>query len=179
MPARTGIAARDARRSRWLRIIRRAAIFSLLWLLLEGGDPAGWVIGLPAVAAATLSSLRLWSGPAASPWGLVRFAPWFIRQSIDGAIDVASRALRPAMPLHPGVVTFRLRLPSGASRVALANVISMLPGTLSADLRADRLTIHALDTEQDLSAMLRDLEPRIADIFKVELAGRPRAEAAS
>lgn len=179
MPARTGIAAREARHSRWLRIVRRGALFGLLWLLLEGGSPAGWVIGAPAVATATLLSLRLWSGPPASLWGLVRFAPWFIRESIAGAVDVASRAMRPTMPLHPGVATVRLRLPSGASRVALANVISMLPGTLSADLEADRLTIHALDTRQDLRAMVRDLEPRIARIFLVGLADRPRAEAGS
>lgn len=175
MPARTGITAREVRRSRWLRVIRRGALFSLLWLLLEGGTPAGWVIGAPAVAAATLLSLRLWSGPPASLWGLVQFLPWFIRESLAGAVDVASRALRPAMPLYPGVATFRLRLPSGASRVALANVVSMLPGTLSADLEADRLTIHALDARQDLQAMVRDLEPRIAGIFRVELTARPGA----
>lgn len=179
MPARTGIAARDKRHSRWLRVTRRGALFSLLWLLLEGGTPAGWVIGAPAVAAATLMSLRLWPGPAVSPWGLVRFSPWFLRESIAGAVDVASRAFRPAMPLHPGIATFRLRLPSDASRIALANVVSMLPGTLSADLESDRLTIHALDTQQDLSAMVRDLEPRIAGIFNVDLAAHPRTEAES
>jgi multicomponent Na+:H+ antiporter subunit E len=179
MPAGTGIAVRDVRHSRWLRVIRRGALFSLLWLLLAGGTPAGWVIGVPAVATATLLSLRLWSGPTASLPNLVRFSPWFIRESIAGAVDVASRALRPSMPLHPGVVTVRLRLPSGASRVALANVVSMLPGTLSAGLESDRLTIHALDARQDLGAMVRDLEPRIAGIFNVDLAARPRTEAAS
>jgi len=177
MPAGTGIVAQDARLHRRLRIVRRAIVFSLLWMFLAGGDAGSWMIGAPAVAAATLLSLRLWSGPAASLWALARFAPWFFRQSLDGAIDVAMRALHPAMPLYPGLVTFRLRLPSGASRVALANVISMLPGTLSADLKADRLTVHALDARQDLYAMLVELEPRIAGIFNVELAPRPAAEA--
>jgi multicomponent Na+:H+ antiporter subunit E len=53
--------------------------------------------------------------------------------------------------------------------VALANVISMLPGTLSADLDEDGVVVHALDTRQDLHAMVRDLEPRIAAVFSVRL----------
>jgi multicomponent Na+:H+ antiporter subunit E len=73
------------------------------------------------------------------------------------------------MPLHPGVVRHRLRLPPGASRVTLANVVSMLAGTLSADLEDDELVIHALDARNDLHAMVLDLEPRIAALFGLEL----------
>lgn len=160
----------------WLRLTTRGVGFSLLWVVLEGGHAASWIVGAPVVALASLLSLRLWPDPAISLRGLARFMPWFLRQSMAGAVDVAKRALQPAMPLHPGIVTVRLRLPPGAARVALANVISMLPGTLSADLEADRLTIHALDTGQDLQSMLVDLEPRIAGIFNIELATCPDAE---
>jgi len=178
VPAGAVIAARGTRPPLWLRVTRRGIVFGLLWLLLlEDGAAASWIVGGPAVAAATLLSLRLRPGPPVSLIGLARFLPWFIRQSLSGAIDVASRALRPAMPLYPGLVTVQLRLPPGAPRVALANVISMLPGTLSADLQADRLTIHALDARQDSRAMLRDLEPRIAGIFNIELVSRSAAEA--
>ncbi len=161
--------------SRWLSGIRRAALFSLLWLLLSGGSADGWIIGAPAVAASTALSLRLWPGALLSVGGLVRFLPWFARQSVAGAVDVAIRALRPDMPLFPGVIRHDLRLPAGASRVALANVISMLPGTLSADLEDDRLVVHALDARQDLHAMVRDLEPRIAAVFNVTLEARREA----
>ncbi|MEJ2602981.1 MAG: Na+/H+ antiporter subunit E, partial [Gammaproteobacteria bacterium] len=100
---------------------------------------------------------------------LLLFLPWFIHQSLAGAVDVAIRALRPAMPLAPGVIHYDLRLPAGASRVAVANVISMLPGTLSADLDGEHLVVHALDSDQDLEAMVRDLEPRIAGVFGLRL----------
>jgi multicomponent Na+:H+ antiporter subunit E len=83
---------------------------------------------------------------------------------------VALRALRPSMPLHPGLVRHRLRLPPGAPRVAIANVITMLPGTLSADLDGSDVVIHALDTRHDLHEMVLDLEPRIAAVFGASLA---------
>lgn len=154
-----------------LAVLRRLAVFSLLWVLLSGGEAASWIIGAPMVLAATCISLALWRGPPLSLFHLLLFAPWFVRQSLAGAVDVAIRALRPALPLAPGIIRYTVRLPEGASRVALANVISMLPGTLSADLDENRLVIHALDAEQDLEAMVRDLEPRIAGVFSVALPG--------
>ena len=45
----------------------------------------------------------------------------------------------------------------------------MLAGTLSADLVDDELVIHTLDTGRDMHAMVRDLEPRIAALFSLEL----------
>lgn len=169
MPERPSPAVRIAGGNRWLRGARRAAFFCLLWVLLGGGSAASWTVGAPAVAAATLLSLRLWQGPLLSLTGLLRFLPWFARQSLAGAVDVAVRALHPDMPLYPGTVRHELRLPEGASRIALANVISMLPGTLSADLEGNRLTVHALDARQDLHRMVADLEPRIAAVFTVPL----------
>jgi multicomponent Na+:H+ antiporter subunit E len=119
--------------------------------------------------------LIAWRSLAVSPapplrWGpLLRFVPFFARQSLAGAIDVASRALRPRMPLRPGLVRVPLRLPAGAPRVALANVISLLPGTLSANLRAEHVLIHALDPEPELPDRVRDLEARIGAIFGLAL----------
>lgn len=169
MPRSPAPATSDTSDRGWRRGVRRVLAFSLLWLVLTEGDTGSWLVGAPMVAAATWLSFRLWPGPAISLWGLARFTPWFARQSSAGAVDVALRALRPSMPLCPGLVTQRLRLPEGSSRVALANVISMLPGTLSADLEQDRLTVHALDTRQDHQAMILDLEPRIAAVFGVDL----------
>lgn len=169
MPERRSPAMRLAGGNRWLRGTRRIVFFCLLWTLLSGGAAASWTVGAPAVLAATLISLRLWRGPPLSLYGLIRFLPWFAHQSLAGAIDVAVRALRPAMPLSPGMIRHALRLPAGAPRIALANVISMLPGTLSADLDGAELTVHALDARQDLHGMVTDLEPRIAAVFAVPL----------
>lgn len=149
--------------------LRRLALFAILWWVLTGGASGSWLLGVPLVLAGTALSLALWV-PRPIRWlNLLRFLPFFAHQSLAGALDVARRAFRPSLPLQPGLVRHRLRLPPGAPRVALANVISMLPGTLSADLDGAEVVVHALDTKQDLHAMVRDLEPRIAAIFGLEI----------
>ena len=153
-------------------------LFALLWWVLTGGNAGSWLIGAPAVLAGVWLSRSTWTRQPPSFLRLAQFAPWFAFQSVAGAIDVAMRALQPALPLHPGLVRHRLRLPEGPSRVVLANVVSMLPGTLSADLDGDQLVIHALDRHQDPGAMVEDLEARIAAVFAVDLQSPQRPEAA-
>jgi multicomponent Na+:H+ antiporter subunit E len=158
----------------WRVGLRRVVFFAAIWWVLTGGPAGSWLLGAPAVLLAAWISLKLWSSPPLSLIGIARFLPYFAHQSLAGATDVALRALRPRMPLSPGLVRHRVRVPAGACRVTLANVISMLPGTLSADLVGDELVIHALDTGQDLHEMVIDLEPRIAAIFGLSLAPIPR-----
>lgn len=164
-------------RQRWRGWVRPILAFSLLWLVLAESSVSSWFIGAPAIlCGAWLVRAGEWR-TAVSLQGLCRFVPWFIYRSVAGAVDVAARALRPAMPLHPGLVKCRLRLPEGAPRVALAQVVGMLPGTLSADLEGRRLVVHALDTKQDIAAMVDELEMRIATLFDVRLES-PRSPGA-
>lgn len=171
-------AARAAALTGWQGWVRRLLLFGVLWWILTGGAPDSWLIGIPVIVLAAWLSLALWSTFPLSLVGVLRFAPWFAVQSVAGATDVALRAMRPRMPLYPGIVRHRLRLPRGASRVTLANVVSMLPGTLSADLEDDELVIHALDTRKDLHQMVLDLEPRIAGVFGLQLDEPAGEEAA-
>ncbi len=179
MPAHTPSAQRTADHPAWRGWLRRIVAFAVLWWILTGGAADSWWIGAPIVLLAAWLSLVLWASPPLSLSGMARFIPFFAYQSLAGATDVAIRVLQPRMPLHPGVLRQRLQLPPGACRVALANVVSMLPGTLSADLEGDQLVIHALDMRKDLRAMVHDLEPRIAAVFSVELADQGATEASS
>lgn len=158
-------ARRPAPAPGWLAWLRRLVLFTVLWWVLSGGDAGGWMIGAPFVVLASWLSLQLWTRYRLSPLGIARFLPWFAMQSLAGASDVARRAFDPRMPLLPGLVRHRLRLPEGVCRVSLANIVTMLPGTLSADLVDDELVIHTLDTSRDMHAMVEDLEPRIAGVF--------------
>jgi multisubunit Na+/H+ antiporter MnhE subunit len=53
----------------------------------------------------------------------------------------------------------------------MADAISLLPGTLSADLAGGRLTIHVLDRNMPVHAELEALEARVAAMLE---AGVPR-----
>jgi multicomponent Na+:H+ antiporter subunit E len=160
---------------RWLLLRRgpwRAAAFAVLWWVLAAGDVGSWVIGVPVSLGAAAVSLslaphKLWR------WrliGMARFIPFFLRESLRGSIDVAIRALHPRLPLAPEVVHYRLRLPDDFARVFLANTVSLLPGSLSADLQHDRLSVHVLDRSLPVEATLRSLERRVAGLFGVDQA---------
>lgn len=151
--------------------IRRAAVhfllLGLLWWVLAQGDADSWVIGLPTVLFATFVSLRF---SAASAWswrwyGSLRFLPLFSYSSLKGGVDVASRAFRPTLPLAPELMDYSLRLREGTPRVFFANVVSLLPGTLSADIRGDTLVVHVLDRNLPMLEQLRGIEVAVARLF--------------
>lgn len=150
----------------------RSAGFAALWTVLNQGDINSWQLGAPTVLLALLVSFavlppRRWSF---HPLGALRFAFYFLQKSLISSIDVASRVMRPQMPLKPGMVKYALRLPPGIGRVIMSNVTSLLPGTLGVDLRGDVLVVNALDVDAAVDAELRQLEERIADLVGVSLA---------
>lgn len=146
-----------------------------LWWIVSEGRTASWGVGAPVVllasltAAAVLPAPRGWIRPAALP----RFLLFFAHQSIRGGVDVARRVLSPSMRLAPGFLTHRTFLPEGAPRVLLADVLSLLPGTVTVDLEGDRLSIHALEAGPTSLRELRAVEDRIAALFGLV---RPPAE---
>lgn len=158
----------------WLAVVRRALMFAVLWGVCTQGEVSSWVIGGPTIVIATLASVVLLP-PVAWRWrlsGLVRFVPYFLVRSVLGSVDVARRALHPHLPLAPLLVEYPLRLQDGLARVFLVNTVSLLPGTLAAELHAQHLTVHALDgSVAGVSADLKVLEQRVADLFGTELSG--------
>jgi multicomponent Na+:H+ antiporter subunit E len=157
----------------WRRV-PQAVLVALLglgaWTALTGGEPASLVVGLPAVALATAASLRAEAAPPGNPSALVRFVPFFLREILASAWYVAARVFRRRLDLDPGLVTYRLRLEGQPARAAFMNAVTLTPGTLSADLRGDRLDVHALDRRGDPRASLAALEARIARLFDQPLA---------
>jgi multicomponent Na+:H+ antiporter subunit E len=149
----------------------RTLLFAGLWLVIAGADPAAWLIGVPAVAAATWASLRLEpdSGLRLSPAGALRFSRIFLWESLRGGLDVARRTLGRRLDIRTGFVTHRNRLPAGRSRLLFVNCVSLLPGTLAADLRDDFLLVHLLDTGTDAARELARLEDAVAGLFGIAL----------
>jgi multicomponent Na+:H+ antiporter subunit E len=73
--------------------------------------------------------------------------------------------MRPRLRIAPGIGTYELRLTGVNARVFFLDSVSLLPGTLSADLRGARLYVHALDINDDIEAALRPLEEQVAVLF--------------
>lgn len=132
--------------------------FFALWLMLAGTKAGDLPVGVIAAVAATWCSLML-APPGrwrVSVVGVARLALRFPVQSVLAGVDVAWRALHPALPLRPGFVAFPSRLPLGTRRIAFGTLTSLLPGTLPLgpdESGAER--IHCLDTRVDVVGQLR------------------------
>jgi multicomponent Na+:H+ antiporter subunit E len=148
-------------------VARRTLLFGLLWALLGSGESQSWIMGVPAIIFAVAISIK--QAPSRSwrwrPLALLRFVPFFVLESLRGGWDVSQRVLRPSLPINPAIVLYTTHLPAGVPRMLLLNVTSLLPGTLSADLRDDCLTLHVLDNQLPLTAEIKSLEDRIAALF--------------
>ena len=137
--------------------IVRLGGFLVFWVIIAGTEPVDLLFGAPAALIVTWASLQL------LPPGtrrlrvvaLARLVPRFLYQSIGAGVDVAWRALDPRLPLQPGFVTYRPRLPPGAALSAFCTVTSLLPGTLpSGTDESGRLMIHCLDKDQPIANQL-------------------------
>lgn len=152
-------------RNAWLR----AVLFGLMWWILTNGAMDSWLIGIPVVLLATLVSVVLLPPSSWSLPGLVRFIPFFLWRSLYGGVDVARRALHPALPISPRLFNHSWRLPPGLPRVLMANTVSLLPGTLSAELDEHQLRVHVLDQTGTFAKDLTLIEARVAGLFGLKL----------
>ncbi len=152
----------------------RLVVFAFAWGLFTGWEAASWVVGVPAVCVAAWLSVALrppgWV--RLSVWGLIRLFPYFVWQSIRAGGDVAVRALRGPAAIDPIVRRVPARLPDTIARVMVANVTTLLPGTLAVDVEGDDYVIHALNgPDEAVVRDVRDVEARVAPVFGQALGG--------
>jgi multicomponent Na+:H+ antiporter subunit E len=146
--------------------------FVAFWLLLTNGDLASLVIGLPAIAGAVFIVLKFRrdNHTALSLPGILRFIPYFLLESIRGGWRVAVATLTPRMPLSPAFIFYDIGLGNRTARVFFMNCVSLLPGTLAADLQGNQLSVHVLDDRIDTEAGLIQLEEYILSIFPDDIS---------
>lgn len=148
----------------------RTAAFFAAWLVLSSADPGALLPGALAAAAAGWASLRLLPSTrfGLRPAALPGLAARFLRQSALGGADVAWRALSPRLPLDPGLVPCRLRLPPGAVRSAFLTEINLMPGTLTARQEGDGMMVHCLDRGRQGAAQIAEEEDRLLAALRAE-----------
>ncbi len=149
----------------------RVLLLAGLWLILTNG--AGLLFGVFVVVPVAWVWHRLFppTGFLVSPLRLPGFVLWFIYASLMAGIDVGRRILTPSLPLSPGLLSVPLQLPDGSPRWLLANLLSLIPGTLSVELGNNELTLHCLDTRNDTVSEVADVERRIARLFGLDIGG--------
>jgi len=170
-------------------LVERLVLFAILlvfWLLLvwpvspfDGhllvGDIAVGVV-VSAFAALVMHEMirvrfiRL-INPRSWFW-LIIFAFVFSYYVLKGGLDVSYRVLHPRMPIKPGIVKVKSVLKTETGRTALANCITLTPGTLTIDVTGDGvfyihwLNVLSLDEDEAAQHVLRRFEWFIKRIFE-------------
>ena len=148
--------------------LTRFAGFFGFWIVVAGTRPADLVVGVLAAIVVTWVSLRLLppGKMRLRPVALAKLVLRFLYQSVGAGVDVARRALDPRLPLHPGYVIYRPRLPPGTMRNAFCTMTSLLPGTLpSGTDESGCLIVHCLDETQPVTEQIAVEETLVARAF--------------
>ena len=126
----------------------------LLWRDIAAGLPVAGLVAFVSQRIVTQRFGRLFE-PSRYFWATV-YVLVFSYYVVKANIDVAYRVLHPAMPIRPGIVRVVSKLRTASGRTALANSITLTPGTLTVDVTEDAVfyvhCINLVTTEEEDAA---------------------------
>ncbi len=149
------------------------AVF-LLWLLLVSEISAGGLLLATALAivlplmASTLQPPRAHFGPMVVA---LRLAATVAVDIVVSNIEVARRILGPQSALAPAFIWVPLDIKSAHGITALASIITLTPGTVSAQLAEDQrhLLVHCFnlaDADEAIATIKARYEAPLMEIFR-------------
>jgi multicomponent Na+:H+ antiporter subunit E len=123
----------STRKLRWRLQWRAILLFAVVWVLLWGEASLlnilyGLVLGWVVTVVFWLAPIRYYG--SVRPWGVLRL---LVAQLVDlaaASVQLAVMAFKPKPELRPGVLKVKLRSNSDLFQVAVAELISIVPGTL-------------------------------------------------
>jgi len=121
----------------------------LLWLIANGSLASDTIVTGVVVSAAIALAFSTFS----RVYSVIRWSPVviynyllylgvFFTELIKANLNVMWLVFSPRIHIKPGIVEIKTQLKSPIGRLALANSITLTPGTLVVDIRNDSLFIH-------------------------------------
>lgn len=142
----------------------------LVWLVLHDTTAPGHVLlGAVLAIAIPLFTKRFWADAVAvrRPWLWIKLGTRVLADMFIANFTVARRVIGPTEVLRPAFVQVPLAAQSDMAITVLASVVSLTPGTVSADLEPDRrhLLVHVLDLE-DEAALIATIKTRYEALIR-------------
>ena len=137
----------------WLILCGRfSADAGMLQICLVGAAVAGLIclFARHALQYTLRTELRLWKNLPL----LIAYGGLLIKEIVVANGQMLRLVLRKNIHLDPVIVQFHVPLHSRFARVVLANSITLTPGTITAEMEGDLLTVHCID--RSFSAGLKD-----------------------
>ena len=147
----------------------------IIWLIANGtlahntvlaGIIISAFIAFAFAAFARVYSVIRWT-PKVILTYLVYLAIFFV-ELIKANMNVMRLVFSPRINIKPGIVEIKTELKSPIGRLALANTITLTPGTLVVDIKDDSLFIHWINTSTtDPQAATEAIAGRFEKYLKV------------
>jgi len=93
-------------------------------------------------------------------YDIITYLAAFMVQMVKSNIEVSLAVLSPRLNIRPGFLAIPMDARSDLEVTALANSITLTPGTIAIHIPQDRhnIVIHVLDVNQDLDAMRANIK---------------------
>ncbi|MEE9233120.1 MAG: Na+/H+ antiporter subunit E [Nitrospirales bacterium] len=147
----------------------KTVAFFIIWLILSGKYNL-FHMGLGLVVSLGVAWLN--SGDPTSPFRnvpwlrIVWYFPWLFGRIVQSSLHLTALILHPSLPIAPRLIHYRTKLQSQAAVVLLGNSITLTPGTITAEVSAHELIVHAMDEQSGHDLTSQRLEQKIAQVFQ-------------
>ena len=143
----------------------------VFWILLSASFD--WIhlsLGLAcSFAVAWLNSGHSPFAPKFRLWLRVSlYLPWLFYKIVQSSLHLSKLILHPALPIDPQMISVETKLNHHAAVVLLGNSITLTPGTITAEVDRNHLIVHAMDKVSAADVTSKEMELKIADIFRDE-----------
>jgi multicomponent Na+:H+ antiporter subunit E len=92
----------------------------------------------------------------------------FVYYSIKSGIVVAFYALHPKLKLHPIIYEFKFQTTTPFATSLLANIYSLMPGTLSMGIEKEHIVLHLLDDKLLDTSFMDTIQQKVIDAFELQ-----------
>lgn len=161
-----------------LRAISQFIVLFATWLLLSGHfEPLLLGLGVASCAAVAWLSHRMdvndrEGHPIHLGWQSLLYLPWLILEIVKANIAVAKLIVAPRMPIGPRVFTVTTTQHSELGQVIYANSITLTPGTVSLEVRDDKIDVHAIDADAQAGLETGAMDRRVTRVETGRKAAR-------
>lgn len=150
-------------------------IMLAFWVVMSGMfDAFHFSLGVLCCLLVAHFSSELLFPEHGKPWvrelgGMVLYFPWLLKEILLANLQVAYIILHPNMldKIDPHLFRFKSKLTRPLAKVAMAQSITLTPGTITVNIHEDEFTVYAL-TSAAAKSLPGEMEERVARALEIE-----------
>jgi multicomponent Na+:H+ antiporter subunit E len=151
-----------------MRYLSLASLLFAFWLALSGHyTPFLITVGAVCSVLCVLAAIRMATVDAEGhPYerfaGALTYFPWLTVEIVKSGWAVAKIILHPRLPISPTMTVVRASQRTRVGVATYANSITLTPGTITAGVNGNELTVHALVREGALDLEAGGMDRRVS-----------------